>query len=759
MDILNAFKNWVDTGHFEEPTNNNNPPQNSNIQASSSAVVHQATPESKTNVFSAFKNWVDTGHFENPADYNESTQQSNTQASSSAAANQPTPGSNSHSIIPGSGFFESLLASAKNTLDNQTEQLSTTVSDLSKKISDQSQDTVSSAFSSAKSAILRRISPDKSHAEQIATESIEQISELIQKADPLDVTKTAEMPTMAETAETDIQSTTKTDDMLASISNALSASATTVFSQGKEKIHHSVEKLKEPKNFTPKLASIYQNSVSAIKSKIDKTPDASISQTDVHTHIKEDDQLLTDKKSQDAVNSMRADTVRTDVEFKQHEPTKTDQVTTTATDTIEKTKSVKSESEVSIANKDYLSAFPPQETVQTLKTKTVEPEHEATSTTVFRNQEASIDQKSSAKQEASIAQESSVQAQIQAKTEHQEPVKTATEKIPASDAIQESKPAQDNIQTKTIHSNKKTETVSAETLSRSTERKAESIQDPIVTTPKKSPFRLLIPLALLLLSLLAIWRLGLINLDFTNADKQVAAQQPVVTETQNNSIPSVAVETENSEPPVVIKPVPAETIAANSVSVSTETDTAQIEPQVTSEINPDISPAVIPETSRPVQTAVLNTPEQFKAPEPVLETKPQSLANRAQPLVKMESFIKSDNPLPAAFTLEGMRFLKPFTQLTRGSAQIISNLAAVMNAYPGLQIRLESHTDSRGSIEDNLAMTQTIADAAKAQMVNLDIDPTRIEAIGMGESTPLDGNHEDAWKSKNRRIIAVITAR
>jgi outer membrane protein OmpA-like peptidoglycan-associated protein len=70
---------------------------------------------------------------------------------------------------------------------------------------------------------------------------------------------------------------------------------------------------------------------------------------------------------------------------------------------------------------------------------------------------------------------------------------------------------------------------------------------------------------------------------------------------------------------------------------------------------------------------------------------------------------------------------------------------------------VEGHTDSYGSDASNLNLSQERADAVKAYLLaNMSMDPSRIEAIGYGESKPIANNETAEGRAKNRRIEIVI---
>jgi len=86
-----------------------------------------------------------------------------------------------------------------------------------------------------------------------------------------------------------------------------------------------------------------------------------------------------------------------------------------------------------------------------------------------------------------------------------------------------------------------------------------------------------------------------------------------------------------------------------------------------------------------------------------------------------------------------------------GDASVLDQKVAILQANPGLRIRISGHCDERGSDEYNLALGNRRATAAKQYVVSHGIDGSRIETVSYGEERPLASGHdEDAW-AQNRR--------
>ena len=82
----------------------------------------------------------------------------------------------------------------------------------------------------------------------------------------------------------------------------------------------------------------------------------------------------------------------------------------------------------------------------------------------------------------------------------------------------------------------------------------------------------------------------------------------------------------------------------------------------------------------------------------------------------------------------------------------------ILNANPGLRLRIEGNCDNRGQPEYNLALGQRRAAAAKRYLTEHGIDAARLDVISYGAERPIaEGDTEEAF-AQNRRDEFVITA-
>lgn len=72
------------------------------------------------------------------------------------------------------------------------------------------------------------------------------------------------------------------------------------------------------------------------------------------------------------------------------------------------------------------------------------------------------------------------------------------------------------------------------------------------------------------------------------------------------------------------------------------------------------------------------------------------------------------------------------------AAKELDRFVSFMNKYPGMAIELRSHTDSRGSDNYNMWLSQKRAESAVAYIVSKGVDKKNITAQGYGESVPVN---------------------
>lgn len=72
------------------------------------------------------------------------------------------------------------------------------------------------------------------------------------------------------------------------------------------------------------------------------------------------------------------------------------------------------------------------------------------------------------------------------------------------------------------------------------------------------------------------------------------------------------------------------------------------------------------------------------------------------------------------------------------------------------RIRVEGHTDNVGADEKNLYLSQDRADSVRQYLISRGVAPERLEAVGYGETRPIDTNDTLRGRTRNRRVEFLI---
>lgn len=107
-------------------------------------------------------------------------------------------------------------------------------------------------------------------------------------------------------------------------------------------------------------------------------------------------------------------------------------------------------------------------------------------------------------------------------------------------------------------------------------------------------------------------------------------------------------------------------------------------------------------------------------------------------------------------TLGDILFEFDKARLLPGAMNNIYRLAEFLKKYPERKVIVEGHTDSVGSAEYNLGLSQRRADSVRDALLRSGIGPDRIISKGYGKDYPVASNDTEAGRQQNRRVEVVI---
>lgn len=109
------------------------------------------------------------------------------------------------------------------------------------------------------------------------------------------------------------------------------------------------------------------------------------------------------------------------------------------------------------------------------------------------------------------------------------------------------------------------------------------------------------------------------------------------------------------------------------------------------------------------------------------------------------------------FSFDRILFETGKSNLRPSSALQLANIAAIMKAYPNVEIKIGGYTDNTGNPQANMKLSQERANEVMSELVKLGVPAARLKAEGYGEQFPVATNDTPEGRAQNRRIDIRIT--
>ncbi len=96
-------------------------------------------------------------------------------------------------------------------------------------------------------------------------------------------------------------------------------------------------------------------------------------------------------------------------------------------------------------------------------------------------------------------------------------------------------------------------------------------------------------------------------------------------------------------------------------------------------------------------------------------------------------------------------------ELLPGARERLAKVSGIVLAHPGLHLDVEGHTDSVGSDEYNMQLSQKRAEAVRGYLIQQGIPDGAIVAHGYGKTQPVASNDTPEGRQQNRRVELVLS--
>lgn len=105
-----------------------------------------------------------------------------------------------------------------------------------------------------------------------------------------------------------------------------------------------------------------------------------------------------------------------------------------------------------------------------------------------------------------------------------------------------------------------------------------------------------------------------------------------------------------------------------------------------------------------------------------------------------------------------VRFDTNKSTLTATAKANLEKLVPVFGQYPDTNIQIYGYTDSTGTVDHNLRLSQRRASSVRSYLNGKGINSSRFTTTGLGIADPVATNDTPSGRSQNRRVEFAITA-
>ena len=111
------------------------------------------------------------------------------------------------------------------------------------------------------------------------------------------------------------------------------------------------------------------------------------------------------------------------------------------------------------------------------------------------------------------------------------------------------------------------------------------------------------------------------------------------------------------------------------------------------------------------------------------------------------------------FSFDRLEFETASATLKPSSQEQLSNIAAILKAYPSTTLKIGGYTDNTGDQSANMSLSRSRAQNTMSAIATQGVSTSRLEAEGYGEQHPVASNDTEEGRQQNRRVDVLVTAK